>query len=292
MRVLEIFSAKVGSNSSEVRPRVKKLEMVKEYGIKNDKFAGRNPDRAVMLIGENSYKIAKKEGIELEIGTLGENILVDFDVHLFEKGTLFEINGVQLEKRESCTICKHLSKFDKRLPLLLKEKRGIYAKVLNSGEIKKGDSIKIIPTFKKIDEADETKRVIKEVFNIDLPIKGGWGYEKENSLIVTNNQIPLKQLQNIFATMRATIEMSMTQPKESRYGGISVKELSCEEFGEYQKVTFEISGMLESDYKKFIDEYKENFEKEEFDISLHFQKRKEATIKRVENFWFKKEFQC
>ena len=45
--------------------------------------------------------------------------------------------------------------------------------------------------------------------------------------------------------------------------------------------------MLESDYAKFIDEYKDGYGKEGFDIQDHFKRREEATLKREVVYWVK-----
>ena len=141
-------------------------------------------------------------------------------------------------------------------------------------------------TFKQIDSGDDIKEVLKSAFDIDLPVSGGWGYDKESATIIEPSQTSKKQLQFTFASMRAYIEMNLTQKKDSRYGGINLKELSCEVDKEYEKVTYEITGMLESTYAKFIKEYKENFQSTNFNMSEHFEKRKENTLTRIEVFWF------
>ena len=148
--------------------------------------------------------------------------------------------------------------------------------------------------FKKIDGQDDIKEVIKVAFGADLEISGAWGYEKESAiLILESNQQPLLELEYMLASMRAHIEMSMTLESDKRYGAINLNECSrekIEEFGDvYDKVCYEIQAMKETDYTNFINEYKENHEKEDFDMSGHFNRRKEATLKREMIYWFKVE---
>ncbi len=57
--------------------------------------------------------------------------------------------------------------------------------------------------------------------------------------------------------------------------------------GELEKVSYEVSAMKESDYASFIQEYKDNFEKSDFDMEGHFKRRKEATLKREIVYFFK-----
>jgi len=133
-RIKGVFSAKAGFKGLP-RPTVDRLDIVKDYGIKGDKFAGKNRDRAVMLVGTIAYDIAREHGIELENGSLGENILLDFDPHEFIDGTVFSINSVQLEITESCSLCKHIGVFDSRLPKLILNHRGLYCRVVKSGVV-------------------------------------------------------------------------------------------------------------------------------------------------------------
>ncbi|SFZ98180.1 hypothetical protein MNB_SV-5-737 [hydrothermal vent metagenome] len=84
--------------------------------------------------------------------------------------------------------------------------------------------------------------------------------------------------------------MNMTQDKEDRYGSINVNETSREQVKEdvyiYEKVTYVITAMKEDIYAEFIDEYKEKYGKDDFDLDEHFRKRKEATLTRTITYWF------
>jgi hypothetical protein len=141
--------------------------------------------------------------------------------------------------------------------------------------------------FKKIQSSDKVEDIIFGAFELKLPICGGWGYSKDNAVEIVGRELPISQLQYMFATARSTIEMNLSQPEDSRYGGINVKEISRQKIDDCEKVTFEISGMLEPVYAEFIKEYKENHGKSEFDLKNHFQRRAENTILRNEEIWFK-----
>ena len=45
---------------------------------------------------------------------------------------------------QNCTLCRSLSKIDSKLPKILKNDRGIFAFVLEAGEIKENDEVIII----------------------------------------------------------------------------------------------------------------------------------------------------
>lgn len=146
--------------------------------------------------------------------------------------------------------------------------------------------------FKQIPSNESIADVIKAAFDADLPVEGGWGYTRELATLFTGNPqgLPVTQLEHMLASMRTYLEMNMTLPKEERYGSINVNEISREELSDgkktYHKVTYEITAMKEDIYAKFIDEYKEGYGKEDFDMEGHFRRRKEATLTRNEPYWF------
>ncbi len=140
-KVLKTFSA-TNESSGLPRPIVSKLNLIVDYGIENDKFAGKKLDQTVMIVGLKSYEIAKQNNIDLEIGCLGENILLDFDPHDFEVGKQLFIEETILEITQICTVCSHLSLFDNNLPTLLKGHRGLYCRIIKSGIIKENMIVK------------------------------------------------------------------------------------------------------------------------------------------------------
>lgn len=142
-RVIDIFSAPKGV-SGGTRPKVQKLVLIKDYGIENDKFALKDLEKTVMIVGINSYELAKLERISMNFGSLGENILLNFDPHLLEIGTILAIGDAKIEITQKCTICNHLAEFGDCLPNLLKNCRGLYCKVISDGEIVAGAGVRII----------------------------------------------------------------------------------------------------------------------------------------------------
>jgi len=146
--------------------------------------------------------------------------------------------------------------------------------------------------FKHISSNEPLKEVIKAAFDTDLPVSGGWGYDCSSATVLENDSdaMQLSQLQHMLASMRAYLEMNMTLPEEERYGSINLNEKKRETIEKegrvFHKVDYEISAMKESEYAKFIDEYKEGYGKDSFDMEAHFQRRKEATLIRQEPYWF------
>ena len=147
-----------------------------------------------------------------------------------------------------------------------------------------------MPHFPALPSDDDLKEIIKSAFDSDLPVDGSWGYTQASATKIEASDIPLPQIEHIFASMRAYTEMNMTREPQDRYGSINLNELSRETIEDsrhtYDKVTYEITAMKESIYTEFIKEYKEEYGKTTFDLNAHFKRRKEATLHREVTHWF------
>lgn len=142
-KVINTFSAKKGQ-SGLPRPKVEKLNLILNFGIEDDKFAGDDEEKAVMIVGTYAYELANENGIELEFGSLGENILFDFNPHDYNLGTIFKVGETLLQVTQNCTVCNHLSVFDDDLPILVQDCRGMYCKILEGGHIFKNMSVELV----------------------------------------------------------------------------------------------------------------------------------------------------
>lgn len=143
--------------------------------------------------------------------------------------------------------------------------------------------------FKEIEVEENLEALIKVAFNADFKVEGAWGYTQLLATVIKEgNSTPLVELEFTLATMRAYLEMNMTLEENERYGAINLQELSRQRVeNSYDKVEYEISAIKELEYKKFIEEYKENSDKVDFDIASHFARRKSATLKRKVSHWFR-----
>ena len=113
-------------------------------GILGDKFYAKEVNRSILVTSNESYELAKRNGIDVPYGSLGENILVDLNPYALNSGDQLIIGDVVLEITQNCTICNSLAKVDINLPKVLKTDRGIFAKTIKSGKIRKGDSVNIL----------------------------------------------------------------------------------------------------------------------------------------------------
>jgi hypothetical protein len=137
---------------------------------------------------------------------------------------------------------------------------------------------------------EKLEALLYTAFGVELRVSGGWGYSQEEAMRIDDATMPLPQLQHSFALCRAYLEMHMRLSEEERYGSINLNEKEREELEIegvlYHCVKYEISAMKESLYKGFIEEYKRESERADFDMKAHFARRKEATLSRVVEHWF------
>lgn len=144
--------------------------------------------------------------------------------------------------------------------------------------------------FKQINTKDNIQEIIKDIFDMNLNISGGWGYDNKSAVIVNKLDIPKEQFIYMFATIRANIEMNITLDEYNRYSGINVSLNESKKFEiedkDYEVVNFKITAMKEKTYANFIQEYKDNYGKKGFDLSNHFKEREKNTINKNVDFWF------
>ena len=136
--VLELFYS-----TNDGRINTTELALDKK-GVIEDKYYNKNIERSVLIASLDSYSLAKKHGIDAPYSSLGENILIDYNPYSLKPGAKIMIGELVLEISQNCTLCESLAKVDAKLPKILKDDRGIFAKVIIGATIKKGDHIYLL----------------------------------------------------------------------------------------------------------------------------------------------------
>lgn len=142
--VVGVVNALFLSNKGESSRSILQKITLDQNGVLGDKFYAKDISRSVLLTSMDSYNLTQQNGISVDFGLLGENILMDFNPYNLKIGTHIQIGNALLEISQNCTICNHLSAIDKKLPKLLKNSRGIFAKVIKGADISVGDKIIIL----------------------------------------------------------------------------------------------------------------------------------------------------
>ncbi len=140
----QLLSLHAGLAPSLPKPALLQVRLVEGQGVEGDRHFGKHPDRAVLVAGQTSYAKARQAGIELPWGALGENLLIDFDPHTLGPHSRLKIGTAVLELTTVCTVCDTLSAFDLRLPKVLYNARGVYARVLQGGLVRVGDPVEVL----------------------------------------------------------------------------------------------------------------------------------------------------
>jgi len=137
--IITLFISEEGN-----KERIEKATLhLDEKGITCDKYYNKDIQRSILITSIQSYALVEAHHIQIPYGSLGENLLIDYNPYHLTPGTKLQIGDVLLEISQYCTMCDHLSNIDKQLPTLLKHDRGIFAKVIKGGEIKKEDTIQV-----------------------------------------------------------------------------------------------------------------------------------------------------
>ena len=138
-KIVKLFITQ--NNEDKTRVSLSEVELDAD-GILGDKFYAKDPQRSVLITSLDSYDLAKKNGIDITNGILGENILVDVNPYSLQAGDRLHIGNATLEITQNCTLCKGLTTINSKLPKLLKNDRGIFAKVISQKtKIKVGETI-------------------------------------------------------------------------------------------------------------------------------------------------------
>ncbi|WP_324171684.1 MOSC domain-containing protein [Sulfurimonas sp.] len=143
-KILELFYS-----THDGRVNTDKLAL-DDKGVIEDKYYNKNIQRSVLITSNDSYELAASNGIKAPYSALGENLLIDYNPYHLKPGARLSIGNLVLEITQNCTLCKSLAKIDAKLPKLLKDDRGVFAKVISSGTIHKGDNIYLLDEIEKV----------------------------------------------------------------------------------------------------------------------------------------------
>ncbi len=141
-KVIAIYITK--NDTNKTREMLSTID-VDENGIVGDKFYAKDTQRAILITAIDSYALTKENGIDIAEGSLGENLLIDINPYHLLPGERLNVGDTLLEITQNCTLCRGLSVLNSQLPKLLKNDRGIFAKVVKgTHRIKTGDEVKIL----------------------------------------------------------------------------------------------------------------------------------------------------
>lgn len=151
---------------------------------------------------------------------------------------------------------------------------------------------------KLIDFDKTTREVIFDVYQKDLPISGGWGFTKEDAVIINRYDSTVNQilpfdgigLELWFARHRAYIQLITQRDTNDRYSGIELnnkrQELITDNTGTYDKVIYDVSAFKDADFDELKEEWESNNYDGSFDIEAHNKKRQSLLVHFEMEYWF------
>lgn len=116
-----------------------------DHGIVGDAHAG-NWHRQISLLGvESVAKLQEKISFELKHGAFAENVLIEgMTVYKLPVGTKLRIGQALCEVTQIGKECHSDCAIRKAAGDCVMPREGIFVKVLESGAVKKGDSVEIV----------------------------------------------------------------------------------------------------------------------------------------------------
>lgn len=125
---------------------IEKAILKKDYGIVGDAHAGDWHRQVSLLSYASVKKMENKLGYKINEGAFAENLLLDEGICLYELpiGTKIKINDALLEVTQIGKECHQDCEIRKKTGECVMPKEGIFAKVLEGGEIKKGDLVEVM----------------------------------------------------------------------------------------------------------------------------------------------------
>lgn len=143
---INILSVNISSKKGIIKTPVDKIR-VDGKGVVNDAHAG-DWHRQISLLGQESFdKFSSKAGRKVNYGEFAENITTEgIELYKTTPGDRFIIGDVELEVTQigkkchgsSCAILKEVGN-------CIMPKEGIFCKVIQPGEIAKGDRMVYVP---------------------------------------------------------------------------------------------------------------------------------------------------
>ena len=116
------------------------LQLVEGLGIQDDCHRRPGSTRQVLLL---PAEIVERFG--LTPGDVRENVVTrGIDLHSLRPGTRLRVGGATVEITKACSPCAFLDRVRPRLQSRLRGRRGMLARVVGTGRVRRGDPIATI----------------------------------------------------------------------------------------------------------------------------------------------------
>ncbi len=143
----KVIAVCISEKKGTVKNDAGSAEVIRDYGLKGDAHAG--SERQVSLLSYERFAEFKKlnEGrVDIKPGVFGENLLVEgFDFKKLKIGTVLKCGTCVLELMQIGKKCHTGCEISKIAGKCIMPVEGVFARVLESGVIRNGDEMVIVP---------------------------------------------------------------------------------------------------------------------------------------------------
>jgi MOSC domain-containing protein YiiM len=140
-----ILSVNVSSEKGQKKHNIERCLLAPGLGIEGDAHAGMEIRQVSLLAKESIEKIWAK-GLDVQYGDFAENLTTEgIILHELPVGTRFVINEKAiLELTQIGKICHDRCAIFKQVGDCVMPREGVFAKVIIGGEVKVGDTIRVV----------------------------------------------------------------------------------------------------------------------------------------------------
>jgi len=142
---MKITSLAISKKKGTVKTTVNKALLIKNHGFENDAHAG-EWHRQISFLSQENIEAANTKGLNVSFGDFAENIAtLGVDWKTIPVGTKVKLgNKAVVEITQIGKECHNKCAIYYRAGECIMPKEGVFAKVLNGGQLKTDDEIKFI----------------------------------------------------------------------------------------------------------------------------------------------------
>ena len=124
---------------------VESVRLIEEHGIEGDAHAGEWHKQVALLASESVARMQEKITIKLKPGDFGENVLTEgIDLMRLPVGSRIRLGTAELEITQIGKECHQDCAIRKAAGDCVMPREGVFARVLNGGEVRPGDGITVM----------------------------------------------------------------------------------------------------------------------------------------------------
>ena len=142
----KIMAVCISEKRGTQKKNIEKVRLIENFGLEGDAHGG-NWHRQVSLLSYEKVRAFEEQGMSVEDGAFGENLLVEgFDFKTLPVGTRFRCGEVLLEMTQIGKECHSHCEIYQAVGDCIMPREGVFARVLHGGMIQIGDVMEIVPS--------------------------------------------------------------------------------------------------------------------------------------------------